>query len=580
MQPRWRKSSRRATALLPAAGLAFAILAFFGLFLAYPVSHLLRRAFFDDQGLTLTHFRVLLESPLLQASLWQSLLLATLTTATVSVLAFAMAHLMVRCEFPAKTWFAGLLLLPMVLPPFVGAIGLRQLFAKYGTVNLILIQAGWASPEDPPDWLGSNALAGMVLLQSLNLHPILYLNLAAAMANVDPSLLEAARNMGASGWRVFRTITLPLVMPGYFAGAALVFIWSFTDLGTPLIFGVSRVVPVQLFDALTELQGNPQGYALVTLVLVLSLGLFLFGRACLAGQRHEMFARAQSHGSGKPLRGTQAFLAGTGLAVFMLISLLPHLAVVLQSFAGQWILSAWPTDWTLAHYQEVWNHPLTASSIRNSLVFSSLSAGLDLFLGIGIAWILTRTRLPGAWMLDALAMVPLALPGIVLAFGYVAAFDIPDSSFPTLNRWIDPRENPTLLLIIGYAVRRLPYIVRTAVAGFQQSSVTLEEASSNLGATPWTTLRRITLPLVAANLIAGTILTFAFAMLEVSDSIVLAMKENYFPITKMIWILMGRIEPSSAAVACALGVLGMLILGGALLAAALVLGKRFGQLFR
>jgi iron(III) transport system permease protein len=170
-------------------------------------------------------------------------------------------------------------------------------------------------------------------------------------------------------------------------------------------------------------------------------------------------------------------------------------------------------------------------------------------------------------------MLPLALPGLVLAFGYVAGFDFNVS-------WLNPRQNPTVLLIVSYSVRRLPYIVRSAFAVFQQTSLTLEEASANLGASPLRTLRRITLPLVMANLIAGTILTFSFAMLEVSDSLILAMRDQYAPITKMIYELMGRIEPDAPSVACALGVVGMAILAGSLLIAGRLLGRKMGQLFR
>ena len=137
-----------------------------------------------------------------------------------------------------------------------------------------------------------------------------------------------------------------------------------------------------------------------------------------------------------------------------------------------------------------------------------------------------------------------------------------------------------MLLIVSYSVRRLPYIVRSAYAGFQQTSVTLEEASANLGAPPFRTLRKITLPLVMANLIAGTILTFSFAMLEVSDGLILAMREQFFPITKMIWQLMGRIDPGAPGVACALGVVGMLILSASLLVAGKILGQKLGQMFR
>jgi iron(III) transport system permease protein len=232
-----------------------------------------------------------------------------------------------------------------------------------------------------------------------------------------------------------------------------------------------------------------------------------------------------------------------------------------------------PTEWTAATYGEIFRDPLTGTSVVNSLKYSSLSALLDLVLGVMIAWLLTRRRIPLAGLLDALAMLPLALPGIVLAFGYVAAFDFPVP-------WLNPRNNPTLLLIISYSVRRLPYIVRSAYAGFQQTSVTLEEASANLGASPLRTLRKITLPLVMANLVAGTILTFSFAMLEVSDGLILAMKEHYFPITKMIYQLMGRIDPTAPSVACALGVVGMVLLTASLLIAGKILGKKMGQLFR
>jgi len=171
----------------------------------------------------------------------------------------------------------------------------------------------------------------------------------------------------------------------------------------------------------------------------------------------------------------------------------------------------------------------------------------------------------------------------VLAFGYVAGFNLPGQwrsmDLTWLRNLINPRENPMFLLVVSYSVRRLPYIVRVAYAGLQQMSVLLEEASRNLGAGHWTTLRRIVLPLLKGNLIAGGVLTFAFAFLEVSDSLILAMKEHFYPVTKTIWALMGRIEPGAAGVASALGVLGMLLLFAAFYTANRLLGKKMGSLF-
>jgi iron(III) transport system permease protein len=266
-------------------------------------------------------------------------------------------------------------------------------------------------------------------------------------------------------------------------------------------------------------------------------------------------------------------MAIVGVLAVIGVALLPHISVALQSLSDRWFFTVLPTEVSVRHYGEVFEHGLTASSIRNSLFYSSLSAGVDLVLGVMIAYLLTRRQIPGGAVLDALAMLPLALPGLVLAFGYVGGFNWPVS-------WLNPRTNPTLLLVVAYSVRRLPYIVRSAYAGFQQTSVTLEEASLNLGASPARTLRKITIPLVMANLVAGTILTFSYAMLEVSDSLILAMREKYYPITKAIYSLLGRIDPNSASVASALGILGMVLLTISLLVASKVLGKKMGQLFR
>jgi iron(III) transport system permease protein len=145
--------------------------------------------------------------------------------------------------------------------------------------------------------------------------------------------------------------------------------------------------------------------------------------------------------------------------------------------------------------------------------------------------------------------------------------------------FINPVDNPTVLLVIAYSVRRLPYVVRSAAAGFQQTSETLEEAAQNLGCTPFRTLRRVTLPLIAANLIAGGLLAFAFAMLEVSDSLILAAKQAYYPITKAILELL-QLLGEGRFIASALGVWAMVFLGIAIAGMSVLLGKKLGAIFR
>ena len=252
------------------------------------------------------------------------------------------------------------------------------------------------------------------------------------------------------------------------------------------------------------------------------------------------------------------------------IALVPHLSVVITSFADKWFMTALPDSYTIEHYRMVFNEELSVIGIKNSLFFAGLSTLVDLVLGLLVAYVVVRKLVPFHNVLDSLVMVPLALPGIVLAFGYVVAYT---------DTAIDPLTNPVFLLVMAYAIRRLPYMVRSASSGLEQISKSLEEASSTFGASQFYTLRKITVPLVFANLIAGSLLCFAYAMLDVSDSLILAMKDQFYPLTKAIYALFLE-QGSGTYVASALGMIAMLILTSCILGASVILGKKMGELFR
>jgi iron(III) transport system permease protein len=429
-------------------------------------------------------------------------------------------------------------------------------------------------------------MAGVVLLQALAFYPIIYLNVAAALANIDPALDEAAQNLGAGAWTRFRRITLPLVMPGLFAGCTLVFIAAFTELGTPLILNYSRCAAVQVYDELKEISASPFPYALVTVVLTASVTLYAVTRLLFGGRAYAMQAKAVIPHAPRLLRGGAALLAALPFVAVILLALMPHIGVVLTSISvpGTWYRTVLPGAFTTDHYAAALGHDMTLSAIRNSLLFSSLAVAVNLTLGIAVAWVVTRSRLRVRHALDAMAMIPLAVPGLVMAFGFLAvsaslAEHPAIKAHPALATLLDVRENPTLFLVLAYAVRRLPFMVRAAVSGLQQTSVTLEEAAANLGAPPVTTLRRVTLPLITANLIAGALLAFAFSMLEVSDSLMLAQKKAFYPITKTIFELF-QLVGVGRYLASALGVWAMLFLTVTLIGSSLLLGKKLGALFR
>jgi iron(III) transport system permease protein len=468
-----------------------------------------------------------------------------------------------------------LLLVPLILPPFVGAIGIKHILGQHGALNSLLMHLGLMDPGRPMDWLGSGRLAGVIIMNSLHLYPIMYLNITAALSNLDPALDEAAENLGCTPWRRFRRVTLPLAMPGIFAGATIVFIWGFNELGVPLLFDYNRVSSVHIFWGSREIGGSPLPYALVMIMVAFSLLFFViskvaFGRADYAGSgRASMASRTTS------LTGGKAWLAAGAFASVIFLAVLPHAGVFLAAIAGDWNDTILPRGLTLDHFRDALGHSLTVPSIQNSLHYAGLATVLACVMGVAVSWVTVRSKLAGRHLLDALTMLPLAVPGLVLAFGYLAM----TREGQTFSWLVPASGSPLLLLVIAYCIRRVPYVVRSVTAGLQQTSVSLEEAAQSLGCPPWKSLLKITLPLIAASLIAGALLAFSFSMLEVSDSMILAQKREHYPIPKAMYELTGNLG-NGENLASALGVWAMLFLTVTLIGTSMILGKKMGALFR
>jgi len=560
------------------------LLSILGVFLLWPIWLTIRGGFVGETGLTLRHVQVVLADPLMRAGLVNALLIAVGTTLLSILIGLPLAVLNARHDYPFKGTLAALILVPLILPPFVGAIGLHHILGRFGALNTLLLDLGLLA--EPVDFIGRGGIWAIIAIQALHLYPIVYLNATAALANLDPALDEAAENLGAGPWRRFREITMPLIRPGLFAGSTIVFIWAFTELGTPLMFDFQVVTPVQILNGLKELDGGGgPTYALTGIMLAIALLCYVVGRKLFGGQSYAMYGKASVAARTTRLTGLAGLGATAAFAGVTVVAILPHLGVVAASFAevGGWYRTVLPGEWTTEHWSGALSHPLATGSIRNSLFYASIAMMLDIVFGVVIAYVVVRTRVPGRRLIDALTMLPLAVPGLVMAFGYVAmTLRWPFNEGAPLEGVADvlgAEPNPVMLLIVAYAVRRLPYVVRSAIAGLEQTSVELEEAAMNMGATRVRAVRTVVLPLITANLIAGGLLAFSFAMLEVSDSLILAQRAEHFPITKAIYVLFERLGDGSA-IASAMGVWGMLLLGLTLAAASAMIGKRMGAIFR
>jgi iron(III) transport system permease protein len=565
-------------------------LAVLALLLVYPIGLTVRGAFYKDpgsrEGWSLVHLGLVFQDPRTLSGLLNAFKIAIGTTSLAVIIALPLAILNAGYAFPGKKFFNAAILVPLILPPFVGAIGVRALLGRHGAMNAIF--------GTDFDVLGQAKIIGVMVVQALSLYPIIYLNATAALANLDPALDEVGRNLGAGFWTRLRRITLPLVRPGVFAGATIVFIWSFTELGTPLMFDYYDVTSVQIFNGLKEVENSARPYALTIVMLGAAITLYLLGKFVFGRRGFAMYGKASR--AAEPVElGGKGWLASAAFAAVGFLALMPHVGVVLTSVSqpGQWYDTVLPTAFTGHHYAEALGSPDAFRAITNSLKLASVAVVADVFLGVLVAYLIVRTTLRGRWLLDSLCMLPLAVPGLVMAFGFVAMslqWPFGSRSLPLIFVEIPPintswasvlgsTPNPIPFLVAAYAIRRLPYIVRSTVAGLEQTSGELEEAAVNLGASRLTAVRRVIVPLIAANLIAGGLLVFSFSMLEVSDSLLLAQQPRNFPITKAILFFMDRLG-DGPYIASAMGVWGMALLTATLFAASSLLGKKLGSIFR
>jgi len=526
---------------------AIAIAAFLLAFLVVPVATVIHTAFSNaDGGFTLAHFSAFSEISLMRESFANSLYVAGMTVLFASFLAVPLAYLTVRFQFRGAIVIQTLGVLPLIMPAFVGAAAMQLLFGRSGSVNLILNDAfGFTLPL-------MDGLNGVIFVETLHYFPFVLLNLAASLANIDSSMEEAGQNLGASGFRLFRKIVFPLALPGYIAGASLVFIKVFDDLGTPLVLNVTNMLAPQAYLRVTSIGlEDPIGYVICVILVVFSIAAM--GGAWWFVKRRDFAIQARG-GVSAPLRKLtpwQSVLAYGWISAVMLLVLSPHLGILLLSLSKVWSYSVLPEQFTLVHFATVFED--STRMIWNTFLYCGLAALLDVVIGTAIAYIVLRTQLPGRQLLDHMVTVALAMPGLVLGIGYLRTFRGVELPF------IGPLTASWLIFVIAYAVRRLPFALRSCMAALSQVHPSLEEAAENLGASRWHTVKRVAVPLMMGGILAGFVTSFVTAAGEISETILLTSRESLAPMSYGIYLYMQSIAGRGPG--AALGVIAVVMIG-------------------
>jgi iron(III) transport system permease protein len=542
-------------------GLALAILV---LFIAYPLSKVVFSSFIalgDPlllKNLTLANFSQFTTSTLYRGALLNTLTVGFACVLFSCLLGIPMAYFVAKTRTPFKALFVTLGTLPLILPPFVGAYSWILLFGRQGVINYFLSQNFGVML---PDIYGA---PGVIIAITMSTYPFIFLLTYGALVSADPFIEESAEIMGASRWRVIRTVTLPLVIPAIVAGALIVFMRSVGNFGVPAILGGNfYVLPTLIHFQVTGFF-NLNAAGAIAMVNVTLVGFAILLSQYVTSRRSYVTITSTTQAARV---ASSRFLQIVGTCfclVVIFFSLLPHLTVILTSFTEGWAGSRYPTAFSLRNYRRIFDIALLP--IKNSLFLATTATLIAAVIGTLLAYISVRKRFRGRWILDLTVMLPFILPGIVVGVAILIGFS---SGLLILSgTW--------MILVVGYFIRRMPYIFRSTTASLTQIDVAVEEASAITGASWLVTFRKITLPLMAPGILAGAVISFSTLMGELSTTVILySARWKTITVAIVEYLFSATIGP-----AYALGTILIVLVLAAIGLANRILGRKMSQMFK
>lgn len=527
-------------------GLLLVPLVFLGVFFFYPLISILGVSLVPDGQLNLGAFTALITSSYYRDTLVFTTVQALLSTLLTIGLALPGAYIFVRYQFPGKSLLMALATLPFVLPTVVVAASFSALIGPRGLLNTGLMSL--FSLDTPPVQL-ERTLAIILIVHVFYNYAVALRLISGYWANQNPRMEEAARVLGAHGWRLWWAIRLPLLRPAVLAASALVFIFTFTSFGVVLILGGPRfaTLEVEIYRQATGLFNLPVAGALA-LVQIIVMFILMAVYTRLQKQITTDIQRAERVALPPRSRGARLAI-GVNLTVMVILLFAPLLALVIRSF------TAGDAGWTLDYYQQLTVNTRQsllfvppAQAISNSLAFAGITTLLALALGLITAYLLSRRNLPLVRWLDPLFMLPLAASAVTLGFGFIIALDK-----PPLNLRTSP-----LLIPLAHTLVAMPFVVRSVLPALRAIPPSVQEAASVLGASPWRVWRWIDLPLISRGLAVGATFAFTVSMGEFGASLFVARPDTP-TIPVAIYRLLGQPGTANYGQALALSVILMIV---------------------
>lgn len=520
--------------------LATSILAIFALlaiFIVLPLVKVFQMSLTSGESFSI--YREVFQNWYMRKALVNSLVTGALSAILAVLVGFIMAFTVTRVNVPLKRLFNLIAIIPVISPPFVSALSILLLFGNNGfvTYNLLGIR-------NFPIY----GLRGLLIAQTITFFPVAYLSLKGVLEAINPALEDAAFDLGASRWRVFGKITLPLAAPGIASALLVIFIESLADFGNPLVLAGSNypTLAVQAYLEITGMYNLAGGAALAVILLIPSITAFIL-------QKYWVSKKSYVTVSGKPTRSTVKSVSGTmqwilfGFCVLVSIIVLVFYGIIFVGAFSQ----AWGFDYsfTLRNFRYVWD--VGYQTIVDTVTVALVSTPISGILGMFIAFLVVRRNFIGKNLMEFTSMLSFALPGTVVGIGYILAFN----TKPLLLT------GTLTILVANFVFRYVPVGIQNGIAALHQIDPGIEEAATDLGANSQTVFRRITLPLISPAFFSGLVFAFVRAMTAISAAIFLVSADwNLMTVQILAQVSSGRLGAAAAFSLILVGIILIAIL--------------------
>ncbi|OQY30600.1 MAG: iron ABC transporter permease [Anaerolineaceae bacterium 4572_5.1] len=481
------------------------LLSLYGIFLIYPMMNLLIQAVIDKETgqFTLAYFIKFFSTPYYFNTLLNSFKVTSVVTVLTIIVGTPLAYIFARYKIRGKGFLRVLIILSSMSAPFIGAYSWILLLGRSGIITLFFKNTlGIAIPN-------IYGFAGILLVLTLQLYPLIFLYVSGALKNVDNSLLEASENLGCSGIRRFFIIVIPLITPTLLAGGLLVFMRALADFGTPMLIGEGyRTFPVTIFNEFISEIGGDDGFAAAISIVAIVITTFVFLVQRYLSTRKAFTMNLLHKIRPEETQGLKRILIHVYSYLLVGISIMPQIYIFYTSFKNTQGLT-FASGYSLQSYYAAFDK--VGSAIANTMLIPAVSLVFVVFLAVLLAYISVRRSGVVASVLDSISMVPYIVPGSVVGIALLIAFNKP----PILL------SGTMIIMVVGLVIRRLPYTIRSSAAILQQISINIEEAALSLGSSKLNTFYKITMPMMAAGIISGAILSWITMISELSTAILL-----------------------------------------------------------